>query len=347
MFFWNTSSPQGLVSCRNWKSSLLAVVAALGVALACPADLSVSAAGKDPPKKKKTFPAPNHVKLSTKDGVVLACTYFPATKEENKEANIVPVILIHGWNGVGGEFNRLALYLQSLGHAVIVPDLRGHGESVRRRDHDRDTVRIDLKRMRPEEIAGMYLYDVEAVKTHLLEEHNQGKLNIELLTIVGTELGAIVAANWAVLDWSWPILPSLKQGQDVKALVLVSPKQALKGLKMQPAYRHENVRRLPTLVLVGTDDRRAYSDAKRMHSKLKRFHAASSRNSRNARGEDVPRTLFLAEFPTSLQGTKLLDARVSDNKLSPHEWIGRFINFRVVSQKDVYGWKERGSPTGG
>jgi len=326
----------------NTSPRLSVTMAVLCVTYLLTPILSTPTVGQDKPAKRKPHapPDPKPIELRTKDQVALTGTYFAGTKGENT----VPIILIHGWEGVGGEFKPLAKYLQSLGHAVVVPDLRGHGESVQRRTADGETVSIDPKRMRVDEIAGMYLYDIERVKKYLLTEHNDGKLNIELLTIVGAEMGAIVAANWAKRDWSWPILPSLKQGQDVKALVLVSPKQAFKGLKLQRAYQHEAVRKLSTLILVGADDRRAHSEAKRLHTKLKRFHASGSRNTKS---ESLPRTLFLAEFPTSLQGTNLIDAPVSDNKLGPHQRIGAFIHDRVVSQQEIYAWEERGNPIGG
>ena len=284
-------------------------------------------------KKEKKLPAPKSWTVKTKDGVSLACIYLAGTDGENT----IPVILLHGFDGVGGEFTRLALFLQNEGHAVVVPDLRGHGESIRQHGRDGNTHTIDADKMRTNDFHGMYRYDLEAVKKNLLTEHNAGKLNIELLTLVGSEMGAIVAANWAVLDWSWPVLPSLKQGQDVQAMVLVSPKSAFKGIKLQPAFQHEDIRKLSTLIMTGADQRRSLSEAKRIHTKLKRFHTTNTRGGKRS----SPRSLFLASFPTSLQGTKLLDAQVRDRKLNPHEWIARFIEIRVASQREEFPWKKR------
>ena len=77
--------------------------------------------------------------------------------------------------------------------------------------------------------------DIEACKRFLLRENNEGELNIELLTVVAAgEMGAVIGLNWVAMDWSWPILPGRKQGQDVKALVLLSPGQSFKGVTGAP-----------------------------------------------------------------------------------------------------------------
>ena len=63
--------------------------------------------------------------------------------------------------------------------------------------------------------------DVEAAKKYLLEKNNAGILNLELLCLVGAELGGIVATNWIAADWSRQDLPAFKQGKYAKALVLL------------------------------------------------------------------------------------------------------------------------------
>ncbi len=132
------------------------------------------------------------VTLTTKDGVFLQCTYYHGP--ESKQT--VPLILLHDWDGQGGELRPLAQYLQRLRHAVIVPDLRGHGKSLQAQGIEEP---IDRAKLRRPQIEAMIL-DVEAVKTFLLGENNDGKLNIEQLGVVGTGFGGLLALNWAVRD---------------------------------------------------------------------------------------------------------------------------------------------------
>jgi pimeloyl-ACP methyl ester carboxylesterase len=137
---------------------------------------------------KKEIPEPEDLTLETKDGVSLRCTYYPGTA---KKASI-PVIMVHGWEGQRSEYDGLALALQGLGHTVIVPDLRGHGQSTIVKLANGDTETIDLAKFRQKELESMIL-DVECCKKFLLEKNNQGECNIESLCVIGSELGAIVA----------------------------------------------------------------------------------------------------------------------------------------------------------
>ena len=62
----------------------------------------------------------------------MKATYYPGTKDEES----IPVILLHGFKGNRKDFTKedegLAWFLQkNLGCAVIVPDLRGHGDSTK------------------------------------------------------------------------------------------------------------------------------------------------------------------------------------------------------------------------
>ena len=104
------------------------------------------------PRRRSTLAKPEPVTLVTRDNVEIRCTYYPGgtiervnepdkkqkgpprrvqTQRPGKE--VVPVILIPGWEGRRSQYSFLASSLQRAGHAVITVDLRGQGESTVRR----------------------------------------------------------------------------------------------------------------------------------------------------------------------------------------------------------------------
>ncbi len=263
-----------------------------------------------PPAAAQTTPAPGATRprlpapievagseLLTKDGVQIRATFFPSTL--GKEA--VPVILLHGWKGSRRDFARLAPVLQAAGHAVLAPDLRGHGDSTQRMAGG-TTATITVDRMPPAEVARMVQFDLETCKAFLKQKHNAGELNIEKLSIIGIDTGATVALDWARLDWSWPIYPGLKQGQDVKALVLISPRWSVPGLSVQAALNHPGVRQqISVYIIVGQESSREAGDAQRIYNLLARYHRVPDPG-QTVEGQD----LFFVKFATSLQGRELV-----------------------------------------
>lgn len=277
------------------------------------------------------IPKPQDIELQTKDDVVLKATFYPGTEGQDS----VPIIMLHGYKGQRGEFRDLARMLQEdMGHAVLIPDLRGHGESTTVIGSARD---LDATRMPREQFERMIQFDMEKLKQYLMSLNNKGELNIEKLCVIGAEMGAVIAARWAAQDWNWPRLATGKQGQDVKALILISPIPQIKGLKIDPALDHWAVRsELSISLIVGEDDRRAFSYTKRIHNRLRRYH-------RDPPEDEVAdkKDLFMDAFPTSLQGTKLLGETltVDGSEVSVNQLITTFIDWRLVNQ--TYPWKER------
>jgi len=277
--------------------------------------------------KKPKIPAPVTKKLTTKDGVLLSCRFYPGILKKNS----VPIMIIHGWEERGSQYSALALTLQKRGHAVIVPDLRGHGLSTKRKTGN-GTTTIDRDRMNKQGLLSMVL-DLEACKSFLRQQNNEGLLNLEQLCLVGSDLGALIALEWAVRDWNAPRLPSLKQGQDVKALVLISPPQSFKGLTAQAAYTHPQVNKLSTLIISGRESARTYSDARRIHNRLEK-----------ARGkvpESQGKTLYNYGCKTAKQGAALFTRGVDPNPLA---LISSFIRIRLETRKADYPWTDRTNP---
>ncbi len=265
--------------------------------------------------------------LMTKDGVQLAATYYPGTRGKDT----VPIICLHMFKGDRREYATLAPMLQEQGHAVLVPDLRGHGASTRVVGGMITHV-LDPSKLSPEQFGRMVTYDLETLKAFLMKKNNQGELNIEKLCLIGADMGATVALDWARLDWSWPMYPGLKQGQDVKALVLISPKWSQPGINLLPALNHPMMAsQVSVFLVVGKQDTKALADAKRIHGFFKRFNPDPAPEEATQKQK-----LFFWQLDTRLQGTKLLGVR----GLNLERNILRFVELRLVNQ--AFPWQERG-----
>ncbi len=196
------------------------------------------------------IPEPEELVLKTNDSLLLHATFFPGTHDKES----VPIILLHGFKRDRHDFDSLALYLQKQGHAIIAPDLRGHGESKEfRRGPGERNDKIEAASLRQADFAAMIGSDVEAVKAFLKEKNNEGDLNIDKLCVVGvSEMGCLVAAGFSQHDWAWPPLSTGKQGQDVKGLVLISPEANFRGLHMADAVSDPEIRsQLAVLLIAG------------------------------------------------------------------------------------------------
>ena len=345
---------------RYWCVSRFALL--LAAALICSVSVAIGQDTKTD-DKPPPIPPPEEVpadQLTTPDGVKLAATYFPS----NQGKDAVPVILLHmhrgsqpGTLGSGKDFGGLATRLQALGHAVLVPDLRGHGGSKERRG---SAVLLDAAKMSAKEYTNMVLMDMPTLKTFLVEENNAGRLNIEKLVVVGAEMGASVALYWAYFDWSIPPVGYRKQGQDVKALVLISPERSTPGLpiakmakaaplvtrvydsQLKKAFRNPNSvdfntpvaldfrREVSALIFVGKRNPKALKDAERV---LDIFKKAK----RSRLDADAQKDLFYDEYATRLQGTRLLNKRFPIEK-----YIELFIDLRAA--KRPFRWAKRENP---
>ncbi|HEX3727219.1 MAG TPA: hypothetical protein VHV08_13290, partial [Pirellulales bacterium] len=126
-------------------SAALLGAAILTAAHATPPSAMAKSVEEEPAK-------PEDIALKTDDGLSLAATFYPS--KLGKDA--VAVVLVHSSKGTRGDFVSLALVLQRAGHAVIVPDLRGHGDSAHPVEHTGD--------LRPADYVAMVEQDLETVK---------------------------------------------------------------------------------------------------------------------------------------------------------------------------------------
>lgn len=289
--------------------------------------VSVSLAAAQRPRLSKKVPPPKHVTLTTKDGVKLGVTYFAS----NLGQEAVPVVMLHDFKESRAVFNSLARALQNPAEkkhdsvAVLTVDLRGHGDSTSIVDFSGRTRELEAARLKPLDFQNMVRFDMEAVRKFLVKKNDQRELNLNKLCLVGTGMGANVATTWAAVDWSAPPLARRKQGQDVKALVLVSPQWNFRGLPLLRPIKQPGVReKLSILIAYGQRDSKAAKDARILYKNLEKFHPEPPLDQQREKKD-----LFLFPLPTKLQGTRLL----TDPDFGMQPKLATFIDLRL-SQKD-------------
>ena len=192
-------------------------------------------------KKKKPLAGPEDVTFRTKDQKLLAGTYYASN--QGKEAPVV--VLLHMKGGNRLVWRILAPKLQQQGFAVITVDLRGHGQSkggssttakkkaTKKKSKGKSKRRnVEDVNLRPQDYHAMVRLDLEAVKKFIYEQHQEQKLNMRKMGIVAAGMSSAVAVNFAARDWNKePYEDGLgsartPRGQDVRALVLLSPQPA-------------------------------------------------------------------------------------------------------------------------
>lgn len=282
------------------------------------------------PAKKEDIREPKLITLETKDGVALKAVYFPG--KPSKET--VPIIMLHGWNERGVVWEALAAYFQrTLGHAVIVPDLRGHGQSVSQTigGRAREPLTPDGLTLADMEAT---VWDVQACKKFLEQENNKGDLNLEMLCVIGAGYGGLIGLKFAALDWSWPILTTGKQGQDVKGLALLTPvdrhkrvmaAQAVAALRAPIASG-----RFSLLFVAGEQDRQGFNDAKRLHRQLEAMYPTNDKSG-----------CVLVTRDTNSHGAQLIEPQ---RRLGVEQVLANFIAQRIAARKGEFAWSERKSP---
>ncbi len=274
------------------------------------------------------------ITLKTKDGVNLAITYYPSAGKEHA----LPVVILHDQQDSRVAYDSIARKLQQPqgedgeSFAVVTVDLRGHGGSTKQKLPDGTTRELDAAKLKKYDFEAMVRYDMEAVRTFLVDKNDKSEINLNELSIIGVGLGASVGTIWASHDWAVPPLTVGKQGQDVKALVLVSPRWKNKGLLIQQAFRQPGVKKEVALILIyGRDNSKVRSDVRRIKKQVEKYHPEPESS------DGKPNDLAGLGVPTSLQGGKLLQEVGIRDKVVQR--IADFLNLHVAQEN--HEWLKR------
>ncbi len=277
----------------------------LGIVAACLAVVvgtsTCAVAQKDKDKEKERL-------LRTDDGWQIPITYYESKKK--KDAAVVVLLHMKGGNRLVWQ-NGFAQRMNNLGYAVITVDLRHHGRAKSPQDllnalgqankGKAANAKGDLKKA---DFQSMVTQDLEAVKKFIYEEHQKKMLNMRKLAIVAPEMSAPIALNYTVLDWSKRPHPDgandrlrTPRGQDVQAIVLISPDSSCPGVSTTPALM-KNIKRAPIsfLVCVGEKDTRDKKQARRLFDQM----GGKIKKKGDERGK------FYQAYPVKLRGTDLL-----------------------------------------
>lgn len=252
------------------------------------------------------------VSLTTSDGVQLRLTYIPgsARKGTDQAKQTTPVVMLHDFKSTRTVFMPLAAQLAAAGQggaqspsfAVILVDMRAHGESTKQISPQGGVADLDAAKLSKEGLYAMASLDMEAVRNFLVEKNDDAELNLNKLCIVGSGLGAGVAANWALQDWSAPPLAVGKQGQDVKAIVMISPRWSYNGLTMEDAMKSLLLKKnVAWMLIYGAQDQKLKPDFQRIEKQIERVHPELKKT-----GGQGTRGFEVSPLASSLQGDSLL-----------------------------------------
>ena len=244
--------------------------------------------------EKREEPKLRKVPIETRDGIKLNAFYWPTVGGKDS-----PVALIlHEWEGQSSPYGPLVQQLHAADIAVLALDYRGHGGS------DKEvvapggrTTKLNPSQMSRRDVEAVVAMDIESAKGFLRDENNDENVNLNALAVIGVGQGAILGAHFAARDWAFPSRGRVKQGQDVKAMVLVSPDRQLKGVPLDAPMRDPNLIQLPVMVVYGTESSEA-SEARRLASKLNAV--------KKKLGRGTVSNLETLEVPTSLSDAPLV-----------------------------------------
>lgn len=321
---------------------LIAVATLVHGALPAVAQPAAPAASK--PAKETT----ERFQVETTDGATIAAWVYPIAAEASP---LAIVLLLHDLGGSHRSVEPLAKALQASGCVVVAPDLRGHGDSPlasvpgAQADQAKLLKKNDFEMMaasrggRVRDQSGVR-GDVECVRNWIRKEIGAGRIPEAPLVVVGSGIGATVAAHWTAADSLWPDIASGPQGREVAALVLIAPAFATRGFSITPAFTTDALRRtVPTLIIAGAGDR----DAIKVFDQLKKHRPKEWFDSRHPVSDDKApspvaageASLLLLSHPADRTGDALATVRSADQRgrgFDPATLIPGFLKVAVSSK---------------
>lgn len=324
-------------------------------------------------KKDKEKPVEDKSLQSAADGWPLKLTYYKST--EGKEGSVVILLHMKGesrltWTAPKG----FAEQLHGKGFAVVALDLRKHGQSkpgaededlkkaatVDKEKAKKSTAGSDLK---PADYQLM-VRDMDAVKKFIFEEHQKGNLNMRKTAIVAPTMSAAIAISFAAADWQkapYDDAPTAAartpRGQDIQAMVFLSPETTLPGVPAHQVAPTLKGTPMAAFVVVGKTDSQDKDQAKKLFQQLGGDPAKTAPPKKTAepkktaptkeKGKEADKDtdkkneerFFYAEPNTKLRGTNLLGTN-----LKVEEAMLGFLKDHVQSLKGpAYEWRDRQS----
>ena len=315
---------------------------------------------------------------SLADGWPLKLTYYKSA--EGKEAAVVLLMHMKGesrlvWSAPSPTAPKgFAEQLQSKGFAVIAVDLRKHGQSKPGAEADETKKAAAADKDKTKKAAGgsdlkpadyqLMVRDMDSIKKFIYEEHQKGNLNMRKMAIVAPGMSAAIGITFAAADWQkapWDDASTAAartpRGQDVQAMVFLSPETTLPGVpahQVIPQFKAIGAP-LAALILVGKTDPQDKDQAKTLFKQLggdpaktsapkkaaepKKTGKEKEKEKEKEAEKESKERLFYIELNAKLRGTELLG-----KKLGIEEAIIGFLHDHVQMLKGPdYEWRSRQS----
>ena len=208
---------------------------ALGLIAAGGSSASTPASPHPEPAQLTARTGIERVQIETEDRQVLIASLYTPRRRPSDE--LAPgAILIHDAGATRQQLTALAKRMQKQGFCVLIPDLRGHGESV---SADLDFAAEDLAGR--ERLWAFAARDIKASATYL---HDLEGVHSTNLSLIGYRAGAVLATRHAVRD------------ENVRSLIVVEP--VIEKTEGEPNFvlTRDDLKRLgglPTFVAVSKE----------------------------------------------------------------------------------------------